>query len=493
MLSTNKIILIMIVACIFQWAWFLNHPLGDPVGQSTILAEDKKGDFQPIEGRLIYSDDWSFLSDVTTPLPIITQIKENYVTLPNSQNPKGYHCTSEKDKVRLDMDGDYLFDTELKDKENFITYKIKYPNGLPLDYRMRIFSKTSIQSSQTVTRTYPTWYYQRACYMTVKTPLENFTVIDDNNNGYFNDYGKDAIIIGTAGKQAVPLSSIIMVKGKYYNLQVESVLEIPKDAKNIPNYTGMVLILTPYNGDTGKIDIMSNFKAPKDSPQTAIIRRDNDAFLQLTNKGSVVVPTGNYYLVSAVLNKRVHVRGGDKTLGKVEKDKTLLPKWGSPFKLNLNPYCEKGGDIPIIIQVPDSLSNTTLATYTPKHMDCPFIKMQFPTVTGLLGEEYYATDEFKDDKGLAFPDGGVVFFKVEIRPKDAPPNQKTINATVGNAYVQKWIPMDLSSQAKQVAPFWEYYRCPIEKYRGKVIVKVSAQSRMFGDLLFEQEVDVKAQ
>jgi hypothetical protein len=483
MLSINKIVLVIIIVCTFQYTLFLN--------QSAIIAEEKKtDDFQPIEGRLMYSDDWSFLSEITTPFPTITQIKENYVTLPNPQNPQGYHCTSEQDKVRLDMDGDYLFDTEFKNKENFVTYKIQYPNGLKLDYRMRIFGKTPIQGIQTVTKTYSTWYYQRACYMIAKTSLETFILIDDNNNGYYNDYGKDAIIIGTIDKQAVPLSSIIMIKGKYYNLQVESVVEIPENAKNIPNYTGMILRLTPYKGDTGKIDLIRNCNPPKDPPQTVIIRRGNDDFFQFTNKKNAVVPTGDYYLVSAVFSKRIHTRGSEKPLGTVDKDKTLSPKWGGPFKLNLNPYCEKGGDIPIITQVADSVSNTMLATYTPKHMGCPFIKMKFPTVIGSLGEEYYATDEFKDEKGLAFPDGGVVFFNVEIRPKDTS-TQRAINRTIGNPYVERWIPVDLSSKIKRAAPFWEYYRCPIEKYRGKVIVKVWVSRTVFGDLTFEQEVEVK--
>ena len=480
MLSINKIILIIIIACIFQCTWFLN--------QSTILAEDKKDDFQPIESRLTYSDDWAFLSNVTTPFPTITQIKENqvnYVTLPNPQNPLGYHCDAEQNKVKLDMNGDYLFDTELKNRENFVVYKIKYPNGVQLDYRMRIFAK----SQSTYTGTQTTWLYQRACYMIVKTPLETFTIIDDNNNGYFNDYGKDAIIIGSSNKNAAPLSSIIMVKGKYYNLQVESLLEIPEGAKNIHNYTGMVLRLTPYKGDTGKIDLMKNCNAAKDLPQSIIIRRDNDIFFQLPSRGSEVVPTGNYYLVSAILNKRVYVRGSDTILGTIEKDKTIYPKWGGPFKLNLHPYCEKGGDIPTIVQVADSMSATSLATYTPKHMNCPFIKMKFPTVTGLLGEEYCAADEFKDERGLAFPDGKVSSFKVEIRPKGS--SDKPINKITGNPYVESWRLIDLSSQIKRAAAFWEDYRCPIERYRGKVIVKVSVLSQMFGDLLFDQEVEVK--
>jgi hypothetical protein len=487
MLSVNKTILI-IIACIFQFAWFLN--------QSTILAEDKKDDFQPIESKLLYSDDWAFLSDMTTPFSNIVQIKEtavNYIPLPNSQNPLGYHCGVEQDKVRLDMDGDFLFDTDVKNRDNFIVYKIKYPNGVQLDYRMHIFSKNPLQSTQVLTRTYSTWYYQRACYMFAKTSLENFIIIDDNNNGYFSDFGKDSILIGTSDKKAVPLSSIIMVKGKYYNLQIESVPEIPQDAKNLSNYTGMTLRLTPYNGATGKINLINNFKAPKDTPQNIVIRRDNDAFFQVSGRENLVVPIGNYFLVSGVLNKRVHIRGSDTTLGALEKDKTIYPKWGAPFKLNLSPYCEKGGEIPIITQVADIMSATSLATYTPKYMDCPFIKMQLPTVIGSLGEEYYATDDFKDERGYAFPDGGVVSFKVEIRPKDPSATPKPINNMVGNSYVERWRPVDLSSRAKQVAAFWEYYRCPIEKYRGKVTVKVSTPSQMFGELLFEQELDVKAQ
>jgi hypothetical protein len=455
-------------------------------------ADKKTEESQPVEGRLIYSDDWSFLSGLAAPMAPVQRIKDNDTTminLPNPKNPKGFRCLADQGKLELDTDGDGAYDAIIKNKENFVVYKIQYPNGVQLNYQMRFFARPP-----TPYDTQNAWYCQRACFMTVKTSLGDFTLIDDNNNGYYNDYGQDSIIIGTMDKKAIPLSAVIKVKGKFYALHIESLSEIPEDAKKMANYTGMVLRLEPYEGATGRINLVQNLNPPKDPPETIFIRSGNDIFFQL-GKETAVVPAGEYWLVSAVFTKRIHAGKSESSLGAVEKDKVLAPKWGGPFKLNLKPYCEFGGEIPIINRPVTSESRPIplpiLSTYTPKYIDCPFIKMNLPSITGALGEEYYASDEFKDEKGWAFADGGVSLFNVEIRPKDAQSNQRPINKTVGNYYVEKWIPVDLSSQGRKAAPFWEPYRCPIEKYHGAVIVRVTIPSKIFGSLLFEQEVMVK--
>ncbi|MBI5779396.1 MAG: hypothetical protein HZA49_08060 [Planctomycetes bacterium] len=442
-------------------------------------ADDKPADAsEPIEASLVYSDDWAVLSKISTPLPAITQINNNYVTIPNPENQKGFRCVGEPDKARLDTDGDEEFDTDIKSKEQFVAYKIKYPNELKMNYKVRFFTSGKTPSGG------PLWSYQRACFMTAKTPLETFILIDDNTNGSYGDYGKDAIAIGSS-KQAGPLSAVISVKGKFYKLEVQTLAELTGTQMKDPKFTGMTLRLTPCEEETGKLDLVKNLKPPKGSPQAIIIRRGEDAFFQLNSKGETVLPIGEYYLVSAIFTPRVRARTSEKPIAVIEKDKSVAPKWGAPFKLDINAFCEKGGTEIIVIPP----GNLTPPQDVSKNLECPFIKCDFPRILGSLGEEYYAPDEFKDEGGYAFPDESVTSFSVDIRPKGAQANDKPLNKR-GNPFTDRWIQTDMSGLVQKSIPYWNTYRCPIERYRGKVIFKVSAKSAVFGELSFEKEIEV---
>ncbi len=452
------------------------------INASDESADDKPADaVEPIEAPLVYSDDWSVLSKITTPLPAITQINNNYVNLPNPENKKGFRCTTEPGKARLDVDGDEEYDTEVKSKEQFIDYKIKYPNELQMKYKLRVFISGKTPSGG------PMWSYQRGCFMTAKTPVETFTLIDDDTNGYYGDYGRDAIVVG-ASKQAGPLSAIISVKGKFYKLEVQMDNEITATDMKNPKYTGMKLRLTPCEEETGKIDLVKNLKPPKGPPQAIIVRRGEDAFFQVSAgaKGETVLPVGEYYLVSAIFTNRVRARTSEKPMAVVEAGKTVAPKWGAPFTLQMSAFCEKGGTEIIVIppgnlRAPEDVS---------KNLECPFIKTEFPKITGWLGEEYYAPDEFKDEGGYALPDEGIFSFNVDIRPKGAQANDKPLNKR-GNPFTDRWIRTDMSGLVQKSIPYWATYRCPIEKYSGIVIFKVSTKSPVFGELTFEKEIEVK--
>src|SRR3989339_1469794 len=209
--------------------------LGGVCFMGAINAQDEPADAKPadaaevIEGNLVYSDDWNVLSKINTPLPVITQINynNNHVTLPNPENPKGFLCVAEPSQARFDTDGDDEYDTVAKRKEEFVKFKIKYPNELQMNYKIRVFisGKAQAGGQAGAIEWSSLWSYQRACFMTVKTSIGIFTLIDDDTNGYYGDYGKDAIVIGSA-KQAEPLSSIIIVKGKFYKLEVVTLPEV---------------------------------------------------------------------------------------------------------------------------------------------------------------------------------------------------------------------------------------------------------------------------
>ncbi|MBA7576637.1 hypothetical protein ES708_18478 [subsurface metagenome] len=400
--------------------------------------------------------------------------------MPNPEGDYGFRCDAEHDKARLDVDGDAEFDTDLRNRENFIDYKIEYPNGLKMDYKMRVFYKGSTSSGR------KNWQFQRACYLTAKIPIGTFTLIDDNNNGYFNDFGKDAIAIGRNSRKVIPLSSVIKVRKDFYTLSVEILDELPPEFEKIRKFTGMVLRLELYQGDFGKLDLIRNLTPPKNKPSIIIIKGENDMYFELGSKPEKV-PVGEYFLVSAIFGRRCRARSSEKPLAIVEKDKTTAPKWGGPFKLKISPYCDQGGEVTLV--TPPGLYKAP--QYAREFIDCPFIKMDYPTVVGILGEEYYAPEELRDQGGFAFPDGGVFGFQVEILPKDAPPKTKPINKTVANPFCFDWIAVNLSGLVQKATPFLEDYRCPIKEYRGTVVVRVWANARMFGGkIMGEQEVEI---
>jgi len=451
---------------------------------SQVFLEDDEKDAgeaeKPVEATLTYSEDWAVLSAINTPDPKTPQINNNYIPLPNPQVAQGFRCNAEPDKCRLDVDGDGEYDTDLRAKENFQTFNIEYASGLKMPYRMRIFYQGTTSSGR------KNWQFQRACFMTAKTPIETFTFIDDDNNGNFGDYGKDAILIGKGERMAVPFSSVILVKGKFYNISVRTLDELPAGRDKIKNYSGMIVSLTPYTGDSGKIDLVKNLTPPEEKPSAIIIKGGEDMYFSLTDKPTEV-PIGEYFLVSAIFGKRCRARSSEQPLCTVEKGGLAAPKWGGPFKLKISPYCEKGGEVTMVTPP----ARLVAPVYGRKFIDCPFIKMNYPTVTGVVGEEYYASDEFKDERGFAFPDGGVFGFKVEILPKDAAPNTKPINKTVANPFCADWMAVNLSGLVQKAPPFLEDYRCPIEKYRGIVVVKVWANARVFGgEIMGSKEVEI---
>lgn len=448
----------------------------------TYGADDKSKakEKQWAEYPMTYSDDWKILKDIVTANPQIVDISNNYVPLPNpkDKDKKGYRCGAGGKTASLDTDGDGKLDKELKDKENFIDYRVDYDNNGPaLPYRLRVWQRAIRKVGKDE---WPTWAFQRACCMQGKTPIETFTLIDDNNNGYYDDYGEDAVVIGSS-KQAEALSSVIAVKGKLYEFKVDM--------------TGAKISLKEYTGPVGKIDVFKGFNMPNQKPERVVIAGDNDTYFNVPLQSKMfILPAGEYRLWLASINKRIKVRAGpDATFVKVEesdpkqdKDKLVVLKWGAPFKLLPEPKSERGGTLVKII--PPAQLVAPKRESTP--LEFPFIKMDLPKIIGAAGEEYYAPPEFKGEYDVgALPDPSIIEFKVEISDKehkDAKPLNK-----IGNPLVDNWIQVDMSGLVVKSPPWWEKYQCPMYNFRGTVVLKMSAKSSIFGELKFEGEVEVE--
>lgn len=435
-------------------------------------ADEKDAPKDWVEYPLTYSADWNAIKEAVTADPKIVDIADSFIPLPNPKDEfnKGFACKASGKVVSLDVDGDGVMERDIKDKENLIAYKLDYGDGQALPYQMRVWQRGTrkTDSGEVVI----IWSFQRACFMRGKTPVETFTLIDDNNNGCYNDFGADAIIIGS-GKQAELLSSVVMVKGKLYELK--------------PERNGAKIALKEYTGPTGKVETLKGLNFPGQKPEQVIITSENNIYFNVPiQKSLVMVPVGEYWIFSASLGKRAKAKNSRQTAVQVveSKDKPTLLKWGGPFKLSVEPQAVMGGNLVKFIPPAD---DTPPRLDEGKPLDCPFIRMNLPKIVGVMGEEYAATPD-ADGNIPELPDPAIKEFKVDITPKKGG-GAKPLNK-IGNSLVDNWVQIDPSGLMQKATPYWEIYQCPMYNFRGLVVVKVYTKSPVFGDLAFEKEVEV---
>ncbi|MFH1227913.1 MAG: hypothetical protein V1701_08425 [Planctomycetota bacterium] len=466
---------------------------GIMVGISLFIygADDKPKNDQPektwTEYPMTYSSDWKVLKDIATINPQIMDITNNTkVPLPNlkAKDKKGFRCSAGGKTAQLDVDGDNTLEKDLQDKENFVTYKIDYDDGTaPVPYVLRVWQKSVRKVGKDEI---PAWAFQRACFMQGKTPLGDFILIDDNNNGYYDDFGEDSIIIGSgATKQVELLSSIINIKGKFYECKT--------------HYSGNKLSLKEYTEPLGKVDMLSGFNFPKQKIDRVVIGGvDNVYFNVPLQTKSIPLPVGEYYLYSAILsNGKFKVKGNPDAKFKIEnsdpktdkdKGKPMVFSWGAPFKFMAEPICEKGG----VLGKMTAAGSYVAPKREDKPLDCPFVKMELPKILGCKDEEYITTEIVRDDNGRqtdTMADITLTKIAVEIVDKNIKKDPKPLNK-IGNMHVDSWIQVDLSGLVEKSIPFWEKYQCPLYDFRGTVIIRLTTKSSLFGDLKYESELEI---
>ena len=442
-------------------------------GQFPVRGEEKEA--APAEWReykLTYSTDWNFLKKTKTTDPRYYTVRDNYIWLFNEQDKSGFQCVQGDDFIKVDVDGDGQTDKNLRRRDNFVDYKLSYGmNKNP--YRLRIWRR-EFGPKRTVF-----WLYQRACFMKGRVAGQNFILIDDNNNGRYNDFGADAVLIGK-NKEAGLLSSLIEIKGKYYELKINDVF-------------GNTVQVREYQGPSGKIDVKSKLKLKKLKPSfVTLADKKNDIYLTVsTRKKTSKVPVGNYELYLAVLTDRIRVRHGTLPIIKVEADQVTTLEWGGPFKLDCEPKVTRGGTI--MDFVPPTDSPPTAPEFPRQELNCPFIKIELPDVVGQYGEEYFGDPQFKDPAGFCFPDAGVTYFSVEITAEESRRGKKKKKYfnRIGRYFVDNWRQLDPSGVVEKSIPWWQIYECPLYDYRGPVHIKVWIQSPVFGKIEFEQDLMVK--
>ncbi|MBI4833300.1 MAG: hypothetical protein HY811_00545 [Planctomycetes bacterium] len=439
-----------------------------------IFGADK--DDGPKEITFQYVADWSILKNIPSPCLEPPEIMDDYLPLPNPHHSKGFRAFTDNAVLKVDSDGDTKADKDIKKKEELVTFDIVYEGGVKGKYQMRFWQNgVNYMGAQKV----PRWCYQRGGFMKGQAEGEVILLIDDNNNGFYNDYGEDAIVIGQNSKGAGRLSRFINLKDSMYEITIDT--------------TGTKAQLKKCAEKLGRINIEKELNFPKMKPVVLTLKSGDKYINIFPGRKTNFLPVGEYEFDQAIFDQRLRARAGAFPKITIEEGKETMMKWGGPFKLLLKPSLEKSGQLVIFIP-PAEYKPPALNT---KIVECPFIKMSLPTaVVGAQGEEYFGSPEFKDEKGFCLPDATIDLFMVAIAAKEPAQGVKTAKGKllnkIGNQFVDNWVKIDMSGLVEKKPPYWDgYYQCPLYDYKGKIGIKVSTKSNIFGELVFEQEMEIQ--
>ena len=183
-----------------------------------------------------------------------------------------------------------------------------------------------------------------AVYTTGKIDDLEITLIDANKNESFDEIGTDGFILGKS-LYALPVSRIINIKNKLYECEIQN--------------TGERITLTPYQGDCGEVDMLSNFKCPL-KPEMLILK-SADIYLDVSKSKTTLVPVGSYNLwLGYIPDKKcsMAIKAGEmknievaKEADKDGKPKPVQVKWGGPYKLDCSCTIQDGK-----VTIPESVS-----------------------------------------------------------------------------------------------------------------------------------------
>jgi len=219
----------------------------------------------------------------------------------------GAHFAAERDGtgIAIDTDGDGGTDVVVTGENGFVTLKGTVGAGRPLDYAVRLTNQGD------------GWHFASSTVLVGKIGRTRIQLIDQNNNGSFADFGEDAIAIGRSDR-ALFLSRVLAVRNELFSV------EMAED--------GSRLLLTPFEGAVGTLDLASGFVADAKLVSALVVGADGQTCFEL-GRGPVKVPAGTYRLHSGLValgDAELGIRRGKARDLAVTADSTLTLEWGSP-------------------------------------------------------------------------------------------------------------------------------------------------------------------
>ena len=207
--------------------------------------------------------------------------------------------------LNVDTDGDGKTDKTVKGAKGYLVFKSKDADGEAFSYAVRFRAERKA--------------YQFSSSGVMRGRLEGVGIqlIDQNNNGVYNEIGVDAMVVGKSSSASF-LSKVVNLKGTLYEITVSA------DGKRID--------ATAFTGEAGTLDLESAFKAKGKLLSAVVKSADGQSSFEVSGD-KLEVPVGEYNLAYGLIGKQnetVQVKQGKMSALDVQANRVTTQKWGGP-------------------------------------------------------------------------------------------------------------------------------------------------------------------
>jgi hypothetical protein len=215
--------------------------------------------------------------------------------------------------LKVDTNGDGKTDEKVKGVSDFLTLTSKNAEGGKVVYGVR-FRKEGAS-----------WQYASSGFFEGRIGGETIRLIDQNNNGAFNDFGVDAMVVGRS-EAASYLSRVVNLKGDLFHFDVTA--------------DGQTATIKPYTGEVGTLDLRSGFKSSGQLVSAIVTDSAGQASFDLARvKGAMKVPAGSYVISGGYATKgseTCRIRTGQMQPVEVKAQADAALAWGAPVAMEFN-------------------------------------------------------------------------------------------------------------------------------------------------------------
>lgn len=245
--------------------------------------------------------------DVIVPNELWTQV-ETEIPIPHAGGEGFAVEQTGLMKLRVDRNGDGKLDSTVRGSEDFLELRGETPEGQSFLYAVRFRNEGG--------------KYRFAPSGLMSGKLANTTIglIDRNVNGRYDDYGQDAMLVGSSDGASL-LSRVVNADGELYEIEVSP--------------DGSRVEYRPYSGATATLDVHSGHDCHGELVSAVIERHEGDVFFNAAaSDGALKVPAGDYSLVFGFAERggeSVMMRRGKMLPIHLNPNDARVVEWGGPL------------------------------------------------------------------------------------------------------------------------------------------------------------------
>jgi len=219
----------------------------------------------------------------------------------------GFSAVIDGTALAVDTNADGRPDVKAKGTKAFMTLKGKNDLGREFAYSVRLVNEGG-------------WKFAASGVMIGRVKGVEVRLIDQDNNGRYNDFGVDAMVVGN-GDAAAFLSKVVNLDGTLYSLDVSA--------------DGAEVSVAKYEGESGTLNL-SAYETQGDLASAVVSSMDDSMSFNLANaKNGVRVPTGDYKVVHGTVtagSESAVIRAGKMKNLSVKSGEATTLAWGGPLR-----------------------------------------------------------------------------------------------------------------------------------------------------------------